>query len=40
MKPLRLELWENTPGRGEYTPYLLYYQPKERCSYGAFACSR
>ena len=35
MNPLRLELWENIPGSGEYTPYLLYYQPKERCSDGA-----
>lgn len=34
MIPIRYELWENVPGQGPYTPYMLYYEPKERRSDG------
>ena len=32
MTPARYELWENTPGKGEYTPFILHYKPECACT--------
>ena len=30
MEPIRYELWDSTPSRGEYAPYIMHYTPDNR----------